>query len=83
MAACLLPGLLGAAITGEEFSVTRLDDNVFAIIRNDPAGFAMSPTPIGMLDRVVTLMTTITNRVDAAGGESLEAARKQIAWKFR
>lgn len=30
------------------------------------------------LDRVVTLMTTIAKRVDAADDESLEAARKQI-----
>jgi glyoxylase-like metal-dependent hydrolase (beta-lactamase superfamily II) len=41
LAVCLLPGLLGAAITAEEFSVTRLDDNVFAIVRNDPPGFAV------------------------------------------
>lgn len=41
LAACLLPGLLGAAITGEEFSVTRLADTVFAIVRNDPPGFAV------------------------------------------
>lgn len=39
--ACLLPGLVSAASVAEEFSVARLDDNVFAIIRNDPPGFAV------------------------------------------
>lgn len=72
---CLLAGLAGAANAGEEFSVAQLHGNVFALVRNDPPGFAVeSNSGFVVCGQQVVVIDTQSN--DATTSRVLAAIRR-------
>lgn len=72
----LLLVLSGGARAADEFSVTQLKDKVFAVMRNDPPGYAVESNS-GFIECADHLVVIDAQSNDATTGRVLAAIRRQ------
>ena len=71
----LLLTLTGVAHAADEFSITRLKGNVFAVMRNDPPGYAVESNS-GFIECAEHLVVVDAQSNDATTGRVLAAIRR-------
>lgn len=74
--ALLLLAVSGVARAADEFSITRLKDNVFVVLRNDPPGYAVESNS-GFIECDEHLVVVDAQSNDATTGRVLAAIRRQ------
>lgn len=82
IASSLLALSSSAAAAAEEFSIARLNDRVFAIVRNDPPGFAVESNA-GFIECRDQIVIVDTQSNQATTRRVLDAIRKQSAKPVR
>lgn len=75
LAGALLLALTSVAQAADEFSITRLKDNVFAVMRNDPPGYAVESNS-GFIECAEHLVVVDAQSNDATTGRVLAAIRR-------
>ena len=74
-AVALLLAFTGVAQAADEFSITKLKDNVFAVLRNDPPGYAVESNS-GFIECAEHLVVVDAQSNDATTGRVLAAIRR-------